>query len=348
MKTSTAVLASILPASGAASGRPAPPPARVERSTRRLESFLQEQLDGLAGLPDGARVLVPGGKHLRSRILFATAAQCAAEAQARLLRAAAAVEMIHAGSLLHDDIVDGAETRRGLPVVHRRHGLRAAVDSGSLVMSMAAALFACLPQHARLRVAETARQAALGQLLELAHIGDRQMTASRRLRIMSGKTAVVFRLAAELGASLSGRTPAEVMRSARVGHQFGLLFQIVDDVEDLCAPMADLGRRPGEDVRAGVMTLPLVFALDGHAAAGWERITACAHAIEDDSGAGVLVEMLGRTGALRRTARVAGQLHDQGVAALDGLEEAPWTVWLRHLFDLLKVQIDARLEVAHG
>jgi geranylgeranyl pyrophosphate synthase len=348
MPASGEALRSVVPATGSPCARPPTPPPRVRARSEALEGLLREELGRLPGLPEAALRMVLGGKRLRSALLFAAAPEQDSAGEAMLLRAAAAIEMVHAGSLLHDDIVDHARSRRGQPAVHLLHGERVAVESGTLVMSMAARLFCTLPRFARERVAGTARQAALGQLVEIARAGDFTLRAAERMEIMTNKTAVVFRLAGELGAALAGRPDASVLRLARAGNHFGLLFQIVDDLEDLCAPIAELGRMPGADIREGVVTLPCVFAAEVSTPAELAEAGILARRVRDAAGAAELVAFFRDRGALRRTGQVAGALRGEALRGLETMADDPGVVWIAALIDLLHRRMRDRLEAVDG
>ncbi len=348
MAISVEALNSIAPATGSRSHRPPLPPARVRERGVALTRLLDAELAQLPGLPEAACRMVPGGKHLRSAVLFAAAPERDPAGEAVLLRAAAAIEMVHAGSLLHDDIVDHAQSRRGRPAVHILHGERTAVESGTLVISMAARLFCTLPREARERVAATARLAALGQLVEIARVGDFSLSVAERMEIMTNKTAVVFRLAGELGAALGGRRDGSVLRLARAGNHFGLLFQLVDDLEDFCAPIAELGRMPGADIREGVVTLPCVFAAEVSTPVEMAAAGLLARRVHDAASAAELVEFFRRRGALRRTAKVADRLRTDALRGLETMVDEPGIAWIAALIDLLHRQMRDRLEAVDG
>jgi geranylgeranyl pyrophosphate synthase len=213
-----------------------------ERRAKSLALFIDRVLEGDPSLPDACRQFVRGGKRLRARLVLACAAPSGKLDSEPLLRAAAAIEFFHAASLIHDDIVDRSETRRGAPVMHRALGVRGASLGGWYLGQLAFALMAELPHTARQRFAEAGQAMSRGQLAEIVRAGDLSLLPEDRIEIMDQKTAAVFGLACELGGALSGADTVDCARLRHLGESFGMLFQIADDVDDLYASREELGR----------------------------------------------------------------------------------------------------------
>lgn len=148
----------------------------------------------LAGVRD--QILDPSAKRLRPLLLLLSARAGGRPLRSRAIRAAAAIEIIHESTLVHDDMVDASEFRRGRISVQSRHGLRAGAYSGSALMYAAMALTVDLPDDVREATAATALVMARAQVEEVTRAHDHTVTPLRRLRIMYGKTASLFRLAA--------------------------------------------------------------------------------------------------------------------------------------------------------
>jgi heptaprenyl diphosphate synthase len=176
-----------------------------------------------------------------------------------LERAAAAIELAHLGSLIHDDIVDDADTRRSVPTLHRTHGMAVAIRTGTALIHLASALTAPFPRLLRQRFGTAVTSACRGQIRECLRLFS-PMDQRERLLIMRQKTGALFELAARLGATLADN-PLSVRRSLEhVGRRIGVAFQIADDVMDLVGSPLELGRANGADLRDGVMTLPVSLA----------------------------------------------------------------------------------------
>ncbi len=314
----------------------------------QFSRFLEHRTGAWEHLPPLVRAQLRGGKRLRARVLFALAPATTPAGRELLIRAAAAVELVHAGSLLHDDIVDHAERRRGHCTAHRIYGERFATRAGTLVMTEATLLFTGLPAAARAAFARAACAASQGQLTEIARTADPRLGVRERLQIMDGKTAVIFRLAATLGALLGGATPSGVRASAAVGRWFGLLFQLADDVEDLCAPREALGRAPGSDLRGGIVTLPVVFLVEALGPAGFEAACALARQAEDPSATRRLCALFAGAGAFERTRALARRWLGRIEYIIGDLPPGTGRRWILELARQVERAMVERLERVDG
>ena len=292
------------------------------------------------GVPIPVRRFVLAGKQLRARCLFASALRDSSPYDSHLVSASAGIELLQAASLLHDDIVDRCVSRRGTATVAAVAGTRAASVTGGYLMHLALEIISELPRRARNAFARAARDVCRGQMTELMRTGDVMLTPDGRTTIMEQKTASVFQLACELGALLTGGSRDVIGAARSFGRSFGILFQIADDVDDLYGTERELGRPPGADLRQGVVSLPLAFALsdnrsgvlaatvEGMSDGGFpERLARCRHHVRE-------------SGALRRSYEVA---HEWACAALAALESLPSARGVRWMTDVTSVTV-ARIE----
>ena len=195
-----------------------------------------------------------GGKRLRP--LMVLVAGLGSEATVEASRAAAAVELIHSATLVHDDVLDDAPLRRGRRTVYAAAGRDAATATGDLLFSSAFAELARNGELAQLRALSSASAAlASGELMQRADAWRSDVTRERYLERCELKTARLFAAACELGA-LVGGGPA----LGPFGHAVGLAFQLLDDVLDVTGPQARTGKRRGTDLLDGTVTLPLILA----------------------------------------------------------------------------------------
>ena len=264
--------------------------AALDRFLEALETRMHREIDRSRAAWPAHASLAAGGKRLRARLLWWSAMAAGPSTRPSpdasvLVRAAAAIELAHLGSLIHDDIVDGALSRRGIPTLHCAHGVGVATDAGAALAHLASALIAPLGDHARAATRRALLAICRGQARELAGPFVRLPVAAR-LAIMREKTGAFFELAAGLGARLAGaplQARAAVLRFAR---RWAVAFQIADDVLDLTGDPTELGRENGADLRDGVLTLPVLLAddPDGALATGLhqlrdaetpERVAAC-------------------------------------------------------------------------
>ena len=198
--------------------------------------------------------IAAGGKRLRPLLLLVVAGH---ESE-RAVRAAAAVELVHAATLVHDDVLDAAALRRGRPTVVATAGRGMATATGDLLFSRAFAELAQNEDAEQVRSLSRASSAlARGELLQREDAFDTGVSVERYFERCELKTAALFQAACELGALVAGR---EVEPLAAFGRRIGLAFQIFDDVLDVRGPASRTGKHRGTDLLDGTVTLPFILA----------------------------------------------------------------------------------------
>jgi len=210
-------------------------------------------------------IVAAGGKRLRPMLTLAAARLCGYEARPnerpRHVALAASVEFIHTATLLHDDVVDSSDLRRGLATANAVWGNKASVLVGDFLFSRA---FQLMVEDGSLRVLEILSRAsaviAEGEVLQLVTSNDTATTEADYLEVISAKTAQLFAAAAQIGAVVCDRPAREEQALERFGRNLGIAFQLVDDVLDYSARQAELGKSIGDDFRDGKITLPIVLA----------------------------------------------------------------------------------------
>jgi len=230
--------------------------AKVEREfARHLESRVEL-------IPQmGKYVQMSGGKRVRPAVLLLAARLCGYTGDRAVLNAAV-VEFIHTATLVHDDIIDGAETRRGRLTAHSRWGSDITVLLGDYlyIRSMAMALTQDTLEVVRLLCDATLKMIE-GELYQLTKTGDATITEEDHFEIIRRKTAYLFAGCAEIGGVLGQCTTEQRTALREYGFNLGLAFQIVDDVLDYMAEEARLGKPIGGDLREGKVTLPIILLL---------------------------------------------------------------------------------------
>ncbi len=230
--------------------------ARVEREfARHLESRVEL-------IPQmGKYVQMSGGKRVRPAVLLLAAKLCGYTGDRGVLNAAV-VEFIHTATLVHDDIIDGAETRRGKLSAHSRWGSDITVLLGDYlyIRSMAMALTQDTLEVVRL-LCDCTLKMIEGELYQLTKTGDATITEEEHFEIIRRKTAFLFAGCAEIGGLLGSVTAAQRTALREYGFNLGIAFQIVDDVLDYMADERALGKPIGGDLREGKVTLPVILLL---------------------------------------------------------------------------------------
>ena len=205
-------------------------------------------------------IIAAGGKRLRPLITLACARMCG-YAGGRHVKLAACVEFIHTATLLHDDVVDESDLRRGNATANAVWGNQASVLVGDFLFSRA---FQLMVEDGSLRVLDILSSAsaviAEGEVLQLLTTNDTATTEDAYLEVVSAKTAALFAAAARIGAVVPDRPRAEEDALESFGRNLGIAFQLTDDVLDYSAHQATLGKTVGDDFREGKITLPIVLA----------------------------------------------------------------------------------------
>ncbi|HSL56285.1 MAG TPA: polyprenyl synthetase family protein [Acidimicrobiales bacterium] len=211
-----------------------------------------------------SHLIVAGGKRVRP--LFGVA--CSAVDQPRITPASDAavhggvsVELVHLGSLYHDDVMDEAVTRRGAESVNHRWGNLVAILAGDFLLAKASEIAASLGTEVAGLLAATIGRLCEGQVLELQTIFDPTRTEERYLASIGGKTASLFASACRIGGIVGGLDRDAIDAVTAFGERYGMAFQIVDDVLDVVATDEQLGKPAGNDLVEGVYTLPVIRAL---------------------------------------------------------------------------------------
>lgn len=295
-----------------------------------INAFLAAEADKLDGLVrDVARhVLLSGGKRIRPMltILFARAM---GHGQG-MLPIACAIEMLHTATLLHDDVLDQAETRRGRPSAHVAFGVTETILAGDVLLALATKLGADydIPRLNSLLAAGT-MATARGEILELAHAAHPTAERGPYLDIIIGKTARLIETACRCGAALASPERAAEDLAGSYGLNLGIAFQLVDDALDYTVSADEMGKPAGGDLREGKITLPLILLLESLPGAEASDILAGVRGGRlTDEQAGRIVAMIREKGLAERTRETAREYGERALRELESLPESPERVVL--------------------
>ena len=278
-------------------------------------------------------IVSAGGKRLRPMlvVLAGQATATGGRTGADHHQLAAIVEFIHTSTLLHDDVVDESDLRRGRSTANAIWGNAASVLVGDFLYSRSFQLMVELDRMEVMQVlADTTNRIAEGEVLQLLHVRNPDTDEAAYLRVIERKTAVLFAAGTRLGALASGADAATQQALYDYGMNLGYAFQIADDVLDYTADAADLGKNLGDDLAEGKATLPLIHAMAGSDAATRERL----RAIVQDGDSTSMPEVLAAihaTGGLDYSRRLAMDYAVAAEAALAGLPESEALAALRGL-----------------
>jgi geranylgeranyl pyrophosphate synthase len=231
----------------------------IDSGIERVEAGLIQEVSFADSIADVSTryLLEAGGKRVRPMLTLLTA-QLGAGVTDDVVKAAEAIEITHLGSLYHDDVMDDSERRRGVPSAQTVWGNSVAILTGDLLFARASQLMASLGERAIRMQANTFERLVLGQLHETVGPTGGEDPIAHYIQVLADKTGSLIAAAAQSGIVFSGADPGFEAPIVEFGEKIGVAFQLIDDVIDLSPQPEETGKVPGTDLRAGVVTLPLL------------------------------------------------------------------------------------------
>lgn len=276
-----------------------------------------------------AHLISAGGKRLRPAVAMAAALASANEISDDVISAACVMELIHLGSLYHDDVLDRATTRRTVPSVNAKYGDFMAIIAGDYLLARASAIAAKLGGEIPMIAAQTIGSLCEGQVWEQRFAYDLNRTVDAYYSSIAGKTASLISASARVGALSAGATTEQVQALAQFAYRFGMAFQIRDDILDLTGTDESLGKPAGNDMAEGVYTLPVILAAqDSQVKSQLSQLLGKNSSQESRSEARALIL---ECGALSEAVDIAQQWSDEAKAFLGALPESQVNEMLREL-----------------
>ncbi|MEX2515573.1 MAG: polyprenyl synthetase family protein [Gammaproteobacteria bacterium] len=312
----------------------------VAADMQQVNALIERSLHSDVGLINQLShyIVNSGGKRLRPALVLLSAHACG-YAGRQHIELAAIIEFIHTATLLHDDVVDASQLRRGHQTANQRWGNEASVLVGDFLYSRAFQMLVSVGSMPIMQVlSDTTNTIAEGEVQQLLNRHDPATSLERYLQVIRNKTAKLFEAASRIGAMVADTSPAEQQALADYGMHLGTAYQLIDDVLDYSASAEDLGKNIGDDLAEGKPTLPLLYALwhgdneqadviaKAIEAGGREHITAISETIET-------------TGAIAYTAALA---REQADAALAALAAVPASRYRDALADLANFAVERR------
>jgi len=299
----------------------------VEAGLQRVDAALERELRVADALADAAsRYLYDaGGKRVRPMLALLTA-QLGEGTTDEVVESATALEMTHLGSLYHDDVMDAADKRRGVPSAHEVWGNSIAILTGDLLFSRASQIMARRGDRAIRLQADTFERLVLGQMHETVGPGEDDDPVEFYLQVLSDKTGSLIAAAAQVGVIFSGGPEEFEQPMMTFGEKAGVAFQLLDDVIDLSPDPDETGKVPGTDLRAGVPTMPYLVLgrrTDAESVALRTRIDEGVAQIAEGADAALLDEPLAQLREHEATQATLDLAHEWSQQAIDALEPLP-------------------------
>lgn len=301
------------------------------------EEFCRQSVSTVQPITEIAQYLqVSGGKRLRPALLLLSAKLCGYE-EYPAIRLGAVVEQIHTATLVHDDIIDGAETRRGRPSTNSRWGNHMSVLAGDWLYMQAFNVALAERNFKILDLLIGVTQVMVeGELLQLTHLRKLDVTEEAYCELAYRKTACLFSTCLRLGALLARKSEDEEAKLGSYGTNLGLAFQVIDDILDFTSSEEILGKPIGSDLREGKLTLPLIYLLQKCSPAEARKVSLV---LKEQGYLSVrfseIMELIERYGTLEAAREKARQFAETATQELEGFPESQYKDALRSLADFI-------------
>lgn len=302
---------------------------QLDEVEKMLVSRLETGEDFLSEV--ALHLVVAGGKRFRPVVTLLAGALGPQPDRERLVKAAVVCEMIHLATLYHDDVMDEASIRRGVESANSRWDNSTAILAGDFLFAHSSMLLADLGPAAVQLIAQTFAELVTGQMRETVGRKKDDDEAEHYLKVIWEKTGSLIAAAAQFGGEYSGADAENIARLRRLGDAVGIAFQIADDIIDIASPSTESGKTPGTDLREGVHTLPMIYAMQDDSADGERLRHLLAEPLTDDVEVDEALELLRASDGMRRARATLEKYVDEAFAELDALPAGPANEALRRL-----------------
>lgn len=306
--------------------------ARVVAGLAAVEELLSERLsEGEEFISEKVRHLAfAGGKRFRPTIALLCSEFGPHPGAENVIKGAAVTEMVHLATLYHDDVMDEAERRRGVESANARWDNSVAILAGDILLAYTSRLMSEIGTDTVSHFADTFQTLVTGQMRETIGAMGRN-PVEHYLAVVEEKTGVLIASAAYLGALHSGASEEVVRSCQRMGAAIGVVFQIVDDIIDIFSAPDQSGKTPGTDLREGVFTLPVLYALEEDSEAGGQLRALLTGPLERDEDVERAIELLRQTRGRERALEKVREYLASAEKELDSLPDGPANAALRNL-----------------
>lgn len=276
-----------------------------------------------------------GGKRIRPLIVLLSARACGASDLERIVKAAAMIEFIHTATLLHDDVVDNSDSRRGIKTAHQSFGNESTILVGDFLYSRAFQIMVQINHMGIMEVMSDATNTiAEGEVLQLINSGNPKINKEQYLEVIYRKTGKLFEAAMVVGGLLSNQSQTVVTTLQLFGKELGMAYQIVDDVLDYSSSFEIMGKDVGDDLAEGKVTLPMIYTLE-RAMPDMQEMIGQAILNKDSKNADKIIGSIQSTGSIASSVNDAKEKTEFALHSIQSLDNSKYKTALTNLAEII-------------
>ena len=276
-----------------------------------------------------------GGKRIRPLIVLLSARACGASDLDRIVKAAAMIEFIHTATLLHDDVVDNSDSRRGIKTAHQSFGNESTILVGDFLYSRAFQIMVQINHMGIMEVMSDATNTiAEGEVLQLINSGNPKINKEQYLEVIHRKTGKLFEAAMVVGGLLSNQSQTILTTLQLFGKELGMAYQIVDDVLDYSSSFEIMGKDVGDDLAEGKVTLPMIYTLE-RAMPDIQEMIGQAILNKDSKNADKIIGSIQSTGSIASSINDAKEKTEFALHSIQSLDNSKYKTALTNLAEII-------------
>jgi octaprenyl-diphosphate synthase len=276
-----------------------------------------------------------GGKRIRPLIVLLSARACGASDLERIVKAAAMIEFIHTATLLHDDVVDNSDSRRGIKTAHQSFGNESTILVGDFLYSRAFQIMVQINHMGIMEVMSDATNTiAEGEVLQLINSGNPKINKEQYLEVIYRKTGKLFEAAMVVGGLLSNQSQTVLTTLQLFGKELGMAYQIVDDVLDYSSSFEIMGKDVGDDLAEGKVTLPMIYTLE-RAMPDMQEMIGQAILNKDSKNADKIIGSIQSTGSIASSVNDAKEKTEFALHSIQSLDNSKYKTALKNLAEII-------------
>ena len=276
-----------------------------------------------------------GGKRIRPLIVLLSARACGASDLDRIVKAAAMIEFIHTATLLHDDVVDNSDSRRGIKTAHQSFGNESTILVGDFLYSRAFQIMVQINHMGIMEVMSDATNTiAEGEVLQLINSGNPKINKEQYLEVIYRKTGKLFEAAMVVGGLLSNQSQTVLTTLQLFGKELGMAYQIVDDVLDYSSSFEIMGKDVGDDLAEGKVTLPMIYTLE-RAMPDMQEMIGQAILNKDSKNADKIIGSIQSTGSIASSVNDAKEKTEFALHSIQSLDNSKYKTALTNLAEII-------------